>query len=160
MKLPVLFVCEDNGLAIHTPAEARHGYKSIADIIAKFDCAVFSDESATDVGRIHDMTKEAAASIHKTGKPAFMHFRYFRYLEHVGINEDFSAGYRSAKELEKWIAKDPIKLQRARLLDAGVIEKMIASLEKKIDAQIAASIERAKSAPFPNAKELYEDIYA
>lgn len=160
MKLPIIFVCEDNGLAIHASSEIRHGYTSITDIIEKFDCVVFKNESATDTQQVYEMTKDAIASIHKTGKPVFMHLRYYRYLEHVGINEDFSAGYRPRKEFEKWMIKDPITLQRSKLLATGMREKNIIALEKKIDDQIMASIERARMAPFPKARELYQDIYA
>ncbi len=160
MLLPVIFVCEDNRLAIHVPPEIRHGYKSVNDIVARFNCNVFNDESATDAERIYHLTKEAIDAIHTTGKPAFMHLSYYRYLEHVGINEDFSAGYRPRTEFEKWLHKDPIKIQRAKLLEMGIAEKRIVAVEHTIDDKIALSIERARKAPFPKAKEIYDDIYA
>ena len=159
MKAPVLFVCEDNGLAIHVPKNVRHGYHSITDIISKFDCTVFKDESTTDVERVYEIAQEAIHSIRKTSKPSFMHLSYYRYLEHVGINEDFNAGYRSRDDFETWLEKDPIALQRSKLLRFGVSEARILAFEKKVQHNIAASIERAAKAPFPKPEEMYKDVY-
>ena len=53
-KLPVLFICEDNGLAVHTPKEVRHGYSDLSEIVAQYRCSVFRDDT-TDVERIHDL---------------------------------------------------------------------------------------------------------
>jgi len=58
MKLPILFICEDNGYAVHTETVKRHGYKSIVDIIKNFDCQVFSSES-TDVEEIYKISAKA-----------------------------------------------------------------------------------------------------
>merc|ERR1711964_136153 len=54
MRLPVLFICEDNNLAVHSSKSARNGYKSILDIVSKFECNVFSSES-TDVESIYNL---------------------------------------------------------------------------------------------------------
>ncbi|MFZ2446833.1 MAG: thiamine pyrophosphate-dependent dehydrogenase E1 component subunit alpha, partial [Syntrophobacteraceae bacterium] len=62
MKLPVLFVCEDNGYAVHSPVVERHGYDSIADVASKFHCSVFCTES-TDAEAIYGVTREAVSAI-------------------------------------------------------------------------------------------------
>src|SRR4030042_4784435 len=56
MKLPIIFICEDNGYAVHTETAKRHGYKSIEKIIENFKCKVFSSES-TDVEEIYKISK-------------------------------------------------------------------------------------------------------
>ena len=113
-KIPILFVCEDNELAVFTKDEERQGYKSLPDIISKFDIKVFK-ESTTDAEKIYNLTIKAIDSIKKTGRPSFLHLKYYRYLEHVGINEDFDAGYRSKKDFLKWFEKDPVKITREKL---------------------------------------------
>ena len=50
---------------------------------------------------VYALVDKAIESIHKTGQPSFMHLRYYRYLEHVGVNEDFDAGYRPRTMYEK-----------------------------------------------------------
>jgi len=156
--IPILFVCEDNGFAVHTSADKRHGYKSITDITSKFNCNVF-EEKSTDVEVIYKLTKKAIRLMKKNKKPCFLHLKYYRYLEHVGVNEDFNAGYRSKKEFEKWYKKDPVILERKKLLKLGVREKAIKRIEDRIDSKIKRSIKLAKIAPFSKASELYQDVF-
>ena len=158
-KLPILFVCQDNDLAIHSKVKERSGHKPIAEIVSRFYCQTDEAET-TDAYEIYEITKKMLAKMRKTGMPGFLHLKYYRYLEHVGVNEDFEAGYRSRKELLPWLKADPVKIQRARLLRIGIKEKEIAVLEKKIDQKIEKSIHEAQKAPFPKAGELREDVYA
>ncbi|MBF0227312.1 MAG: thiamine pyrophosphate-dependent dehydrogenase E1 component subunit alpha [Desulfobacterales bacterium] len=158
MKLPVIFVCEDNDLAVHTHRKFRTGYDSICDVVSKFHCNVFS-ESTTEVNRVYNLTLEAIRAMDENQKPCFMHFRYYRYLEHVGINEDFDAGYRTKEEYFQWLKKDPIYLQRATLIEMSIGEEYIKALEKAIDSSICQSIERAKNALFSDTSEIYEGVF-
>ncbi len=155
MKLPVLFVCEDNGYAVHNPATERHGYDSITKIVQKFKCNVF-ESSSTDVQQIYTLTRQALSTMRRTHQPSFLHLKYYRYLQHVGINEDFSSGYRSRDEFEVWLKSDPIEIQRKKLKKIGVTEKQLRSLENRIKDRIEKSIQLAKSAPFPSQEDLYE----
>jgi TPP-dependent pyruvate/acetoin dehydrogenase alpha subunit len=159
MKLPILFVCEDNGLAVHTPKSLRHGHNPIANIVSQFNCNVFK-EKTTDVEVIYELTCNAIRLLKETQKPCFLHLEYYRYLEHVGINEDFNAGYRSRDEFEEWYKVDPVNLQRKKLLELGYNEAEIQKMERDIDAQVEKSVELAQRAPFPDKSELYKEIYA
>ena len=158
MQLPVLFVCEDNGFAVHTPASLRHGFKSITDIVARFNCNVIK-KSSTDVEVIYDLTRQAIDLIKTTQRPCFMHLKYYRYLEHVGVNEDFDAGYRSREEFAKWHRKDPVHLQRKKLLRQGIGEKEIARIEREISRRVDNSVRLAKEAPFTSSDELYNGVF-
>jgi TPP-dependent pyruvate/acetoin dehydrogenase alpha subunit len=159
MKLPVLFVCEDNELAVHTATSKRRGYASITDIVSKFNCNVLK-ENTTDAEVIYELTRQAIRLIKTNQMPCFMHLRYYRYLEHVGVNEDFDAGYRSREEFEEWYKKDPVSLQREKLLKNGVREEEIIKFERETNNQIENSIRLAKEAPFSEASELYKDVLA
>lgn len=158
-KLPILFVCEDNNLAIHSWFKNRAGHKEISEVVSNFYCHTDKSET-TDVYEIYTTTKKMLARMRKSGLPGFLHFKYYRYLEHVGVNEDFDAGYRSRKELLPWLKADPVKLQRIRLLKLGQKEEKVILLEKEIDAQIERSVERAKKAPFPKKAEAFLHVYA
>lgn len=159
MKLPVIFVCEDNGFAVHTPAHIRHGYKSITDIVSRFNCKVFKEDS-TDAEVIYKLARRAVRAVKTAGVPVFMHLRYYRYLEHVGVSEDYKAGYRPEEEYREWQARDPIDLQRAKLLQLGIGESEVAAMEKKIDRQVEKSLELAKAASFADVNELYKGVLA
>jgi len=158
-KLPIIFVCEDNELAIHAYIKDRQSFKSISDIASKFGCNVFKEKS-TDPEVIYNLTLKAIKKHKENGKPSFLHLRYYRYLEHVGINQDFKFGYRSEDEFNKWLKVDPVDLQRKKLMKMGISEKEIKALEEKIDAQISKSVDLAEKAPFPDCEEVSIDVYA
>ena len=159
MKLPMIFVCEDNGLAVHTPASQRHGYSSITDIVGRFNCHVFSEES-TDAQVIYELMGKAIASLNDTKMPAFVHLKYYRYLEHVGINQDFDAGYRSKEEFDEWHKVDPVVLMRKKLLRLGKPDDDITECETEMSRRIAESIAKAKAARFAEKAEIYNGVFA
>ena len=156
MKTPVVFICEDNGLAVHTSREHRQGFKSITEIVRNFDCHVFADNT-TDVEAIYQLGVQVRELIQKDPKPVFLHLECYRYLEHVGIFEDFNAGYRIKDE--SWITRGPLRTQRQRLLDQGMDEKELLQIEQKIDDRIQAAVLAAKAAEFPASDRLYAGVF-
>jgi len=157
-KLRVLFVCEDNGFAVHVPAAERHGYASIARIVKQFNCNVYESET-TDVEQVYGLATQAAEGTMQRSRPAFLHLKYYRYLEHVGVFEDFQAGYRSKGEYDRWVSMDPLRLQREKLVRLG-LRAELETLENDINRQVSESIARAKVAPFPGKQELCEGLAA
>lgn len=158
-RLPILFVCEDNGLAIHTPTSARRGFKSLGKIAEQYNCSVYDYSSdQPDVLAIHALGEKAYSDIQLFKMPALAIIPYYRYLEHVGVNEDFDAGYRSRDDFEQWLAKDPLAVLRQKLANRNQ-EDAIASIEESANKQIAASIQKAKDAPFPEPEDLYKGVY-
>jgi acetoin:2,6-dichlorophenolindophenol oxidoreductase subunit alpha len=158
MSIPMLFVYEDNGYAVHSPVSQRHGYNSINRIIEGFNCSVkFSD--TTDVEEIYNLTSECLEELKNTSRPVFLHLKYYRYCEHVGIAEDFNAGYRSKTEFEKWMERDPLLLQKNKLKKFGFSEEDLNKIEKEISLRVDSSIERAQNASFPSKNELCEELY-
>lgn len=159
MRLPVAFVCEDNDLAVHTKRRQRHGFESAAQVASQFDCAVYESDS-TDVEEIQRIAAEAADEMRRDPRPAFLRLRWYRYLEHVGINEDFEAGYRSRDEYLQWFKLDPVALQRAKLVREGWLgERGVVDLERAIDDQVERSIQAAKAAVFSGKDELYQGLF-
>lgn len=154
-QLPVIFVYEDNGLAIHTPTAIRHGYINLADIVKKYKCHCL-EYGGTDVKKIYDLT-ESAIELLEHG-PVFISLKYYRYLEHVGVNEDFGAGYRDKNEFLEWRKEDPVETQRQRLLDAGLIDE-VTGIENDVMAQIKSAVAMAKAAPYPKPEALYKGAY-
>ena len=158
MKLPVLFVCEDNGYAVDTKPGIRQGYGNIISLIDQFDANVFSHYS-TDVEALYNESAKAVQAIHETGKPSFLHLKCYRYLGHVGIEPDFEYGFRPRSEYEDWLKHDPIALQRLRLLSSGWTEEQMAEEEEVIDRQLEQSIKGAQAAPTAPAEELYVGVF-
>lgn len=158
-KLPLVFVCEDNRLAIHSKAADRHGYDAIGKVVEQFRCHVVTSDS-TDPAELYRLTREALALQDESGWPVFMHLECYRYLEHVGVGEDFKFGYRDMEEYERWRSRDSIELVRARLLASGQSEADLEAIEARIAAELVAAVAAAKVAPFPEPAELYRDVFA
>ena len=158
MNLPILFICEDNDLAVHTPKSARNGYKSIIDIVSKFNCLTFSSQS-TDAEEIYQLTRDVMKQQKIGNMPCFIHLKYYRYLEHVGVSPDFHDSYRSQDEYNEWKSKDPINLQREKLIQLIGLSEVL-KIESELDQKAQTSLEKAQLAPFPPDREIYQDIFA
>ena len=157
-QLPVVFVCEDNDLAVHVPAARRHGYDSIAEIVARFRCRVVTSDS-TDVEVIHPLAAEAIRPVRAGRGPCFMHLKYYRYLEHVGVHEDFEAGYRSRETFESWRQVDPVTMYRDRLMRSADLEARLRPLESEIDDRVIQGRRKARAASYPGDKALFEGVF-
>lgn len=157
-KLPMIFVCEDNGLATHIRKTEREGYTSIGRVIFQFNCFVVESKT-TDVENIYHLALEEEESARRNQCPVFMHLEYYRYLGHVSSKEDFDKGYRTREEFEEWYKVDPINLQRERLIQMG-LEREVLAIEYRIQAQIEKSVALAKKADFPDKEELFKGVLA
>lgn len=158
MSLPVVFVCEDNDLAVHTKKSQRQGYKSIDKIVRNYNCDCL-EASTTNATEIHKLVSSKLDNVRNKNKPLFLHFYYYRYLEHVGVNEDFSVGYRPKSVFHKWYKKDPLKIQREQLVKSRILDSEIEKIEKTINSQIERSVSLAQKAAFPAPEYLYKDLF-
>jgi TPP-dependent pyruvate/acetoin dehydrogenase alpha subunit len=158
-RLNLLFVCEDNGLAIHTPVRDRHGFRSIPEAVQGFDCHVKSADGSRLVDVI-DATRAVLQLMREDPKPAFLHFTYFRFLEHVGIREDFDAGYRRRPTPEEAERLDPVRDFEQLLHRHGCRPEELTAIRREVDAHIARSVAAAQQAPFAPPSELQADVFA
>ena len=157
-KLPMFFICEDNGFAVNTPLEERRGYESLVDIISAYKCLVYEDDS-NDVEGLYRIVKEAKNKIQNNPQPVFMNIKCYRYLAHIGIFDDWDDNYRDKKEYEKWLERDSLKVQRKRLIQSGMHEDKIKSIENELDSQIKQSVETARNAPFAELERLTYGVF-
>lgn len=153
-KLPILFVCENNFLAIHEPLNRRWAADRLTERVATFGMPARRITSG-DIFEIRAAAAEMIDGIRAGAGPAFLECHTYRWREHVGPAEDYAAGYRARADLEAWQAKDQVARLAALLPDA---------LRQAIDAEIAAEIEAAvrfaEECPFPAEEELYDHVYA
>ena len=157
MRLPVIFACEDNDLAVHTRPDKRRGFKSFQGICENFGMPYlcFEDNDPETGLRLAD---QAQALVDERQGPVFFHVRCYRYLEHVGINTDFHVGYRSRDEYEQWLPRDCLSVQRARLIAAGKAAEVEAA-ERDVDRRVAAAVDAAKHASPPGLDRLMRGIF-
>ena len=155
-NIPLLFVCEDNDLAIHSQKPQRHGFR-LKDSIASYNIPYFSAQ-AYDIENVLHVTEKAISDL-KNG-PVFLHLDYFRALEHVGISEDFHFQYRSKPDDLQTI-KDPLWTCRQKLLKAGTPETELLAIEEKVrqtvsDIYLRCLLEQDSDPAFVDAHVLKE----
>lgn len=158
-RLRVLFVCEDNGLAIHTPTSQRQGFRSVAEALHGFQCHVLSGDGS-DLAEVVTTTKQMLERMDRDPKPGILHFTYFRLLEHVGPGEDFDAGYRRRPTAEELERLDPVRRFEQQLRQLPCAPAELAAVRQAVEDKIARSISAAQQAPFPSPETLYTDVWA
>jgi len=158
-RLRVIFVCEDNGLAIHARASERRGFRSIAEVVGAFDCHV-GDGDGSDLMGVIELTRRMLDRMSRQPKPVFLHFPYLRFLEHVGPREDFDAGYRPRPSPQEIESRDPVRRFEKELLTIGWASAELEAVRAEVARRIDQSAESAQKAPFPPPSELYTDVLA
>ncbi len=153
-RLPVLFVCENNQLAIHQPIEKRWATDRLCERVETYGIpAARIADGNTDA--IRAATQEAISRIRTGEGPAFMECLTYRWREHVGPGEDYDAGYRDRVALDAWQARDEMVRLGAQLNDAARVR-----VDAEIEEQIADAVDFAERSPFPATEELYTNVYA
>ena len=159
LKLPVLYVIEDNGYAISTPVEANTPGGNISRLIANFPNFHFAEVDGTDPIASYEAMVEAVAYCRSGAGPAVVHGHVVRPYSH-SMSED-ERDYRGRAELDADALRDPISkmqvwLLRERILDADGIN----ALERKVDQEVQAAADRAVAAAFPTVDSILNHQYS
>lgn len=146
-NLPVLFLCENNGLAVHAALGERQSY-TIHKHAQAYGIESVRIEEGWDFLKVGDVTAEVVEAMRQDGRPRLIEVITCRYKEHVGPGEDFDAGYRSRADIESWMAKDPLCQDSA----------LLAELRPELDEIIAAAVAFAEASPLPGLADLLTDV--
>ena len=145
-KVPVLFICENNGLAVHSHLSDRQSYR-IVEHAASFGIQGRRIENGWDMLAVRRATIEAVAAV-RTGQPYLLEIMTARYKEHVGIGEDFHFQYRSRAEIDAWKERDPLIIDQA--LAGGLAPELL--------REIAEAVALAEQSPAPQRADLLTDV--
>ena len=146
-RLPTLFLCENNGLAVHATLAERHSYK-IHEHARAYGIETVRINEGWDFMKIGDVTGEVISAMRKDGCPRLIEIMTCRYKEHVGPGEDYSAGYRELADIEAWKINDPL------CFDMPLVNE----LRPQLDAEISAAVAFAEAGPLPGEADLLADV--
>ena len=157
-KLPVLFVCHNNGFAISTPCTYSIAAKNVVADRAAGYAMPSKVVDSTDVLRVYEAAKELVEGIRAGNGPAILECQDYRWRGHF---EGDQCAYRDAAVTEQWIAnKDCVKNMETMLLDQGMITaEEIAQMRADFDAKMEAAIQHAVAAPEMKPEEIYDYLY-
>jgi len=153
-QLPIIFICENNGYAIHTHASERQSNTDIWQRAASYNMTAERIEN-NDVLTIYEKVQAAAEQI-RNGQsgPFFFECMTYRWKEHVGPNEDFALGYRSESEAQPWQEQDQV--ERIGNLLGDTVRRQI---EDDVETVIRDAIAFAESSPWPDPDDLYTHVF-
>jgi 2-oxoisovalerate dehydrogenase E1 component len=115
MPLPLLFVCEDNGIGISTSTPRNWVARTYRD---REGLQYFAADGA-DLVDTHDTALEAAAWVRTHRRPAFLHLTTVRLMGHAG--SDYEPAYRRPEEIVADFERDPVVRTAGLLVAAGVL---------------------------------------
>jgi len=155
-RLPIVYVCEDNGFAMSMRSGRATALDRIADRAAAFGFPGI-DVDGMDVVETHVAVTSAVERARAGDGPTLVVAACYRFSgHHVGDPED----YRSDAEAAAWQARDPVATFRRRLVAAGILTEAAAdAIVADETSRIAASVEAAEAAPLPDPADAWSDIH-
>jgi 2-oxoisovalerate dehydrogenase E1 component len=151
LKLPVLFVVEDNGYAISVPVEVNTPGGNISPLLAGFPNFYFAEVDGTDPLACLAAFDTAVAHCRARLGPALVHGHVVRLYAH-SFSDDVRL-YRPETERQAEALRDPIHNFQMHLLREGILDaEALEVLEKEVDEQVRQAAERALSAPLPSTE--------
>ena len=135
LKLPMLFVVEDNGYAISVPVEVNTAGGNISKLVVGFPNFFFAEVDGTDPVESYAVMQQAVAYIRSGHGPAFVHGHVIRPYSH-SLSDDERV-YRCEAERQEDALRDPLPRMQMRLLREGILDEAgITRLEQEVDEEI------------------------
>ena len=155
-KLPVLYICENNGYAMGTSVSRTSNVKDIHSVGDAFNMPNEMVDGMRPES-VHEALEKAAAHIRSGKGPYFLEIKTYRYKGH-SVSDP--AKYRTKDELNSYKDKDPIKMTEAKILtDKIASQEEIDEIKAKIKSEVAEAIKFAEESDYPDPSALYEDNY-
>jgi 2-oxoisovalerate dehydrogenase E1 component len=159
LRLPVLFVVEDNDYAISVPVEVNTPGGNISRLVANFPNFFFAEVDGTDPVESFAAFQRAVEHCRSGRGPAFVHGHVVRLYSHSLSDDDRL--YRSEKEREACARRDPLPKLQMRLLREGVLNtEQINRLEREVDEEVRQAAEKALHAQPPDPASIPLHVYS
>ena len=158
-KLPVIFSVQDNGYAISVPVEVQTAGGSISRLVSGFPNFHFEEVDGTDPVASCAAFQRAAQYCREGHGPAFVHAHVIRPYSH-SLSDDERL-YRPDSERERDAARDPVSRTQMFLLREGILdEKGINDLEKRVEEELQAAVDKALEALPPAPESVMQYVYS
>jgi pyruvate dehydrogenase E1 component alpha subunit len=159
-KLPVIFVCENNGYSVYTQLNDRQASREIIDIAKAHGIQTYTGDG-NDVLDVMEVAYNAIERARNGNGPQFFEFKTYRWLEHCGPDDDNNLNYRPQGELSTWKDRCPIEKLKNHIVGKDVnYATQFQLIEAEIEAEIFEAFEFAKNSKSPAKDQLDKYIYA
>ncbi len=156
-KLPVIFVCENNGYGEATPMEFVTSVVDIAERARGYAMnAAIAD--GMDFFDVYEKAELAIARARAGHGPTLLECKTYRFMGHyVGDN----MAYRSKQEMESWKQRrDPLELFESHVREAGLVDaESLRAVDGDVVRLLEDSVAFAEASPFPTLDQVTTDVY-
>jgi 2-oxoisovalerate dehydrogenase E1 component len=159
LKLPVLFLIEDNGYAISVPVEVQTAGGSVSRLVSNFPNLHLEECDGTDIVASYAACKRAVDYIRAGKGPAMVHGHVTRPYSH-SLSDDERL-YRPDTEREKDAKRDPVTRLQMFLIRENILDEAgVNKLEKSVDQEVEAAVDQALKAALPATDSIYRHVYS
>ncbi len=156
-QLPLIFVCENNGMAEFTSRAEHSPVDSVSDVVAPYGFKRATVEGS-DVGAVWTGFGKFLKLARRGGGPFLLECRTHRRAGHY---EGDAQEYRDELAEQEWAQRDPLaRFQEQALADGLIDEPTAAEIETQARAAVEAAVEGARKSTFPTAELAAELVYA
>jgi len=158
-KLPIIYICENNQLAMATPVSQSVGVDDISKRAIGYGIPSITIRE-NDVVAVHQAVQAAVKKARKGGGATLIECKTYRWYPHAG---PLSRESRSIDLINDWKRKlgCPIENLKQQLVDRKVLtQSMIDKIEKHVQQEIEDAVQFAESSSFPSTDEAYQHVYA
>jgi len=155
-KLPVIFVCENNGYGISVPLRESTSVEDISIRAAGYGMQGYTVDG-NDVFAIDEAMQQSIKTAKEGGGPSLIECKTYRWFGHwTGDPQN----YRTREEVEEWKKKCPIKRLREYMIANLILsENEIARIEKKSQEEVEAAAKFALESPEPDPATVLDDVF-
>jgi 2-oxoisovalerate dehydrogenase E1 component len=159
LKLPVVFLVEDNGYAISVPVEVNTPGGSISKLVTQFPGLLVEEVDGCDLVASHQAMQRAVEYARKRKGPALVHARVIRPYSH-SLSDD-EAMYKPPAEREEEASRDPVTQFPKWLVAEGyATEAEITKIQEAVEAEVLAATDAALAAEQPGPETVYNFVYS
>ncbi len=159
LKLPVLFLIEDNKYAISVPIEVQTAGGSVSALLAGFPNLYMEEVDGCDPLASYDALSRAAAYCRARKGPALVHAHVIRPYSHSLSDDEVS--YKPTHEREAEAQQDPLLTYVEHLVQEGIAnEQDIQRIVDRVEEEVEVATEVALASPQPAANTIYHHVYS
>lgn len=159
-KLPIIFVCENNGFSVYTRLADRQPNRPIYRLAEAHGVTAYNG-NGNDVEEVLSIAKTAVDNARQGRGPQFIELSTYRWREHCGPDFDDGLNYRSVPEIENGLKDCPITKFATRLKQNNpLFQSDLERFEAEIHKEITDAFEFAFSSTKPTVKAAGEQVYA
>jgi len=156
-NLPVVYIIENNLYGEGTRISDTCKLTNLADRASAYGIRG-KIVDGNNVLEVFEAVGEAVTRARKGQGPTLIECKTYR---HCGHAEGDTQPYKTEKEVEEWLQKDPITRFRKQLIKTAVLtEKEADKIDKEMNDEIEAAVKFAEESPLPAPEETLEDVYA